>query len=130
MIAVANDRLFAKFAQAIGRAEWADDPRFRTSADRLAHKDFLVAEIRSTLRAETKEQWMEKLEASGIPCAPILTIPEVLAQPQTQALGIFQNMQEIGVDLLNLPFAFDGMRATLNKRAPSIGEHNEEIFKK
>src|SRR5215510_12906469 len=115
IIGVANDRLFAKFAQAIGRPEWASDPRFRTSADRLAHRDFLHGEICAALREKTKEQWMERLEAAGVPCAPILTIPEVLAQPQTEALGIFRQQPELEVALMQLPMSFDGVRAALTQ---------------
>lgn len=127
IIGVANDRLFAKFAQAIGRAEWASDPRFRTGADRLAHRDFLGGEIKERLLAKTKEEWMELLEAAGVPCAPILSIPEVLAQPQTQALGILREVPGLDPRLLALPFSLDGERAAFHNRAPTLGEHNEEV---
>jgi formyl-CoA transferase len=82
------------------------------------------------LREETKEQWMERLEAAGVPCAPILTIPEVLAQPQMEALGILRQVSGIDVPIMSLPFSFDGIRAALDARAPRLGEHNEEILKK
>ncbi len=127
IIGVANDRLFAKFAQAIGRPEWASDPRFRTSADRLAHRDYLGGEIHARLLEQTKEQWLDLFEEAGIPCAPILSIPEVLAQPQTQALEIFRALPGLDTPLVNLPFSLDGVRATFTKKAPTLGEHNEEI---
>ncbi|MBI3799055.1 MAG: CoA transferase [Deltaproteobacteria bacterium] len=128
IIAVANDRLFAKLARVLNRAEWADDPRFRTNADRLAHKDFLLGDIRSILSQATKEEWMERLEAAGVPCAPILTLPEVLAQPQTEALGIIHPVPETEGKMLSLPLSFDGARSTLLQRAPRLGEHNKEIL--
>lgn len=128
VLGVANDRLFAKLARVLNRPEWADDPRFRTSADRLAHRDLLVGEIRAILRQATKEEWMERLEAAGIPCAPILTLPEVLAQPQTQALGILQTPPGSEITLLGLPLSFDGVRPALRRRAPHLGEHTAEIF--
>ena len=128
IIAVANDRLFAKLARVLNRAEWADDPQFRTNADRLAHRDFLLGEIRAILRQETKEEWMERLEAAGVPCAPILTLPEVLAQPQTEALGIVHSVPETKGKMLSLPMSIDGKRSTLTRRAPRLGEHDEEIL--
>jgi crotonobetainyl-CoA:carnitine CoA-transferase CaiB-like acyl-CoA transferase len=128
IVAVANDRLFAKLARVLNRAEWADDPRFRTNADRLAHRDFLLGEIRAILRQETKEEWMERLEAAGVPCAPILTLPEVLAQPQTEALGIVHSVPETKGKMLSLPMSFDGKRSTLTRRAPRLGEHDKEIL--
>ena len=128
IIAVANDRLFAKLARVLNRAEWAEDPRFRTNADRLAHKDFLLGDIRAILRQATKEEWMERLEAAGVPCAPILTLPEVLAQPQTEALGIIHPVPEVEGKMLSLPMSFDGQRSTLMRRAPRLGEHDKEIL--
>ena len=128
MVAVANDRLFAKLAQVLNRAEWADDPRFRTSADRLTHKEFLIGEIRALLREDTKERWMNRLEEAGVPCAPILTIPEALAQPQTEALGMIHKVPEAEVELLGLPLSFNGVRPAFRRRAPKLGEHNGEIF--
>jgi crotonobetainyl-CoA:carnitine CoA-transferase CaiB-like acyl-CoA transferase len=127
IIGVANDRLFAKFAQAIGRAEWASDPRFRTSADRLAHRDFLGGEIKARLLEKTKEEWMELLEATGVPCAPILSIPEVLAQPQTHALDMLREVPGLDVKMLSLPFSLDGERVSFSKKAPMLGEHNETV---
>jgi crotonobetainyl-CoA:carnitine CoA-transferase CaiB-like acyl-CoA transferase len=128
VIAVANDRLFAKLARALNRPEWADDPRFRTSAGRLVHRERLGGDIRAILREETKEQWMERLETAGIPCAPILTIPEVLAQAQTHALGILQKLPGSDVEVLGLPLSFNGVRPALRKSAPQLGEHHEEVF--
>jgi crotonobetainyl-CoA:carnitine CoA-transferase CaiB-like acyl-CoA transferase len=127
IIGVANDRLFAKFAHAIGRAEWASDPRFRTSADRLAQRDFLGGEIKKRLLEKTKEEWMELLEAAGVPCAPILSIPEVLAQPQTHALDMLREVPGLDVKMLSLPFSLDGERVSFAKKAPALGEHNEAV---
>ncbi|MBI3246023.1 MAG: CoA transferase [Deltaproteobacteria bacterium] len=127
IVGVANDRLFTKFAQVIGHAEWASDPRYRTTADRMEHRDFLGSEIKATLLGKTKEEWMELLEAAGVPCAPILSIPEVLAQPQTEAMDIFRPVAGLDVRMLGLPFSFDGERVAFEKKAPTLGEHNQEI---
>ena len=84
------------------------DPRFRTNADRLAHREYLLKEIRAILYEKTKEYWMDTLEAAGVPCAPILTIPEVLAQPQTAAMEIFRQQPGIDIVLAHLPFSLMG----------------------
>ncbi len=128
VIGVANSRLFVKLAHAIGRPEWADDPRYQTNADRLRHRDYLTGEIRSIIRQETKEHWMELLGKAGVPSAPILTIPEVLAQPQTEAIDILRKTPENEVELFGLPLSLDGERPAFRKRAPQLGEHNQEVF--
>lgn len=130
IVGVANDRLFAKLTRVLNRPEWGDNPEFRTSAGRLAHKEYLLEEIRTIFRTASKEQWMERLEAAGIPCAPILTIPEVLAQPQTQALNIFREQPGLEVALMQLPMSFDGVRAAFTQHAPQVGEHTEEVLRK
>ncbi len=117
-----------KLAHAIGRPEWADDPRYQTNADRLRHRDYLTGEIRSIIRQETKEHWLELLGKAGVPSAPILTIPEVLAQPQTEAIDILRKTPENEVELFGLPLSLDGERPAFRKRAPQLGEHNQEVF--
>ncbi len=121
LICVGNDRLFVKFAQALGRAPWADDPRFRTNRDRLAHKATLLDEIRAVLREHPRAHWLERLEAAGVPCAPIHTLPEALAQPQVTALGIVQEVPGEDFRLTGLPLSFDGERPALRAGAPRLG---------
>jgi crotonobetainyl-CoA:carnitine CoA-transferase CaiB-like acyl-CoA transferase len=128
VIAPGNDRLFARFAAALGHPEWATDPRFRTTSDRGRHRDYLLREMQAVLRTGTVERWMDALEAAGVPCAPILTVPEVLEQPQTQALGMLQTIPESGVDVIGLPLRFDGVRPPVRRPAPRVGEHNREVL--
>ena len=130
VIGVANSRLFVKLAHALGRSEWADDPRYQTNADRLAHREYLTGEIRSIMRQHTKEHWMELFDKVGVPSAPILTIPEVLAQPQTEAIDMLRNTPENNIELFGLPLSLDGERPAFRKPAPKLGEHTNEVFGK
>ena len=128
VIGVANSRLFVKLARAIGRPEWTDDPRYQTNADRLAHRDYLVGEIRAIVRQHTKEHWMALFDKAGVPSAPILTIPEVLAQAQTEALDILRKTPINQVELFGLPVSLDAERPGFRKPAPKLGEHTDEVF--
>ncbi len=128
IVAAGNDRLFAKLARVIGHAEWTEDPRFQSVADRFAHRAEIVGEIQRVLGGATKEHWTEALEAAGVPCAPILTVPEVLAEAQTKATGMVQRVPDAEVDIVGVPFSFDGVRPPVVRRAPRLGEHNEEIL--
>src|SRR5437899_697582 len=82
IIAAGNDRLFAKLAGALGHPEWPGDPRFATNAARVASKPELVAQIQLILMTRSKGEWIDVLEAAGVPCAPINTLPEAIAEPQ------------------------------------------------
>src|SRR5439155_1176091 len=95
IIAAANDRLFAKLAVALGRPDWATDPRFTTNALRQEHKAALVPEIETIMLTRTKGEWVDLLEEAGVPCAPIHTFLEVLAHPQTAATGMIQKVPQL-----------------------------------
>src|SRR5712691_1626210 len=128
VVAPGNDRLFFRLGEALGHPEWAKDPRFATTADRLTHKDYLVGEIERAFRTDTKAHWTARLEALGVPCAPMLTIPEVLEDPQTQAMDMLAKLPGADAEVVRLPMSFDGQRPPLPGRAPRLGEHTKEIL--
>ena len=127
IVAAANDRLFAKLALALGRPEWAEDPRFTTNAARVANRAALIPEIEAIMKTRTKAEWLERLERAGVPCAPIQNLAEALAEPQTAATGMLQAVPDLGLELLGLPLSFDGERPPIRRRAPHLGEHDGEI---
>jgi crotonobetainyl-CoA:carnitine CoA-transferase CaiB-like acyl-CoA transferase len=127
IIAAANDRLFRKLAVALGRPEWAEDQRFTTNAQRLAHKDLLLPEIRAIIARQPSHHWVERLEAAGVPCAPVQDLKHAVEEPQAAALGMIAEVPDSGLSLIGLPLSFDGERPPMRRRAPELGEHNEEL---
>ena len=67
-VAVGNDAQFARFAQAIGCAEWAADARFTKNKDRVAHRELVDGLIAGVLKADATAVWIGKLKAAGVPC--------------------------------------------------------------
>lgn len=127
VVAAANDRLFAKLARELGHPEWASDARFASNALRVEHKADLLPEIARILKTGSMEHWVGRLEAIGVPCSPIHDFKQVLAQPQTQALGILQEIPDLDLRIVGLPVSFDGRRPPVRHRAPALGEHSAEI---
>lgn len=127
VIAAANDRLFAKLARELGHPEWAEDERFASNALRVANRDHIIPHIEAVIRTATMAQWIERLEAAGVPCAPIHDLRQVAAQPQTEALGIVQKIPGVDLRVVGLPISFDGTRPSIRHGAPELGEHNKEI---
>jgi crotonobetainyl-CoA:carnitine CoA-transferase CaiB-like acyl-CoA transferase len=127
IIAAGNDRLFARLAEALGHPEWNADPRYATNAGRYAHKAELLGEIQAALLTRTKGEWIDRLEAAGIPCAPIHGLPDILAQEQTVALGMIQPVPGDEISLVGLPLSFDGERPAIRRAPPGIGEHNADV---
>ena len=128
VVAAGNDRLFAKLADVLGHPEWAVDPRFSTNPERVKHREVLVPMIETIMLTRTKGECVDLLESVGVPCAPANTLHEVLADPQTEAIGMIQKSPEHGLELMSLPISFDGARPPLRRRAPTVGEHNAEIL--
>jgi crotonobetainyl-CoA:carnitine CoA-transferase CaiB-like acyl-CoA transferase len=129
VVAAGNDRLFAKLGEALGHPEWASNPRFATTPDRLEHREHLVGEMQRVFGSNTKQYWSERLEAAGVPCAPILEIPEVLEEAQTQAMAMLAKLPGVDAEVVRLPISFDGERPPLPGRAPRLGEHTSEILR-
>ena len=82
VIAAGNDALFARVAKVLGHEGWANDPRFATNPKRIEHLDALHAEMESALKTRAAKEWLKRLEAEGVPCAPINDIAAVMADPQ------------------------------------------------
>lgn len=130
VIAAANDRLFAKLAEALGHPEWAGDERFRSNALRVANKAALLADIEAIIAGGTRAEWLARLEAAGVPCAPIQDLQEVVAEPQTTAIGMIETVPGLDLGLVGFPLSFNGARPPQRRAAPKLGEHNDEIFKR
>ncbi|MCI0546732.1 MAG: CoA transferase [Candidatus Rokubacteria bacterium] len=129
IVAAGNDRLFAKLAEALGRPEWSRDSRFATNAARAEHKAELLPAIQEILLTRTKGEWIDLLEAAGVPCAPIHSLPEIAAHPQTRATGMIQLVPGIpDLELMGLPVSFDGEKPAFRRPPPRLGEHNDEVI--
>jgi formyl-CoA transferase len=127
LVCCGNDRLFAKLAQELQRPGWTQDPRFATNRARLAHKDELLAQLQPLLREHPRAAWLARFEAAGVPCAPVHTVPEALAHPQVQALGMLQPVPGEDFSLTALPLTIDGARPAHRGAAPRLGEHNPDF---
>ena len=127
LICCGNDRLFAKLAAVLDRPEWISDPRYATNRARLDHKQALLAMLCPLLLEQDRAAWITRFEALGIPCAPIHSVPEALAQPQVAALGLRQTVPGEDFSLTGLPLSFDGHRPELPGTAPRLGGSNAEF---
>ena len=127
MVAAGSDNLFRRLCGAIGRPGLAEEPRFRTNADRVGNRRELVPILSDIFRTAPITVWAERLDAAGIPNSPIQTLDQVVTDPQTAALGIIQQWAgSPALSLVGLPLSFDGARPAFAKTAPRLGEDNAE----
>jgi CoA:oxalate CoA-transferase len=124
-ITVASDRLFARFADTIGRPDWPRDSRFATDSERALHRDELRMEIEAELAGLTIEEALTRLREAGIPAGPILGVREALSQPQAFARGMVVE-EEDGFRTIGSALKL-GDPPRPSRPAPSLGEHQELI---
>jgi crotonobetainyl-CoA:carnitine CoA-transferase CaiB-like acyl-CoA transferase len=130
VVAAGSDGLFRSLAQAVGRPEWATDPKFVDNPNRVANQTALYGMLDEIFLKHGAAYWTEKLEAAGIPCSPVQDIGQMLAHPQTTALGLVQPVPDSGMRFVGLPLSFDGQRPTPRARPPKLGEHTDEFINK
>lgn len=121
VIAAGNDNLFARLSGVLGMADWPRDPRFSTNAERVKNRVLLNEAIEAITLTEDADHWVAALDAVGVPCAPVQGVSEVLAHPQTEAIGIMQRSPDERLNLVGLPLRFNGERPAIRSRAPSLG---------
>ena len=127
IVAAGNDRLFRRLSDALGHPEWPDDPRFADNPARTANRPALNAALEEILASRPRAHWRTVLDAAGVPNAPIQSIDEVTADPQTEALGLVQETPGGERRLLGLPLSFDGRRPGFRAAAPPLGRDNDEL---
>jgi len=126
-LAPGNDRLWARCAVVLGRPEWATDPKFAKSAQRVAHKVELLPMIADALKLKPRAHWLDAMEAAGVPCAAVNDIGELAETEQMAASKLVQQLPG-GPKVVGLPIAFDHVRPHSPRSAPKLGEHTDEVL--
>jgi crotonobetainyl-CoA:carnitine CoA-transferase CaiB-like acyl-CoA transferase len=130
LIAAGNDRLFERLCAALGKPAWITDKRFSGNRARIDHRAELIALIAREIATRPRQAWLQQLMSAGVPCAPVNTIPEVLRDPQVEALEILQEVPDTGVVLTGIPLSFDGVRPKIRSLGPRLGQHSDRGFDK
>jgi formyl-CoA transferase len=126
IIAIGNDRQFARLAELCGHREWATDERFATNATRVANRAEMVALVGAAIRTRPAAEWFERLEQAGIPAGPINTVSQALADVQAQHRQMVRTIA--GAPLVGSPVRIDGEPANSDLPPPALGEHGDEIL--
>jgi crotonobetainyl-CoA:carnitine CoA-transferase CaiB-like acyl-CoA transferase len=124
VVAAGNDALFRALAGVLERPEWLEDSRFRTNPDRVAHQDALYPMIEAEMARRPTAEWIARMDAAGIPCAPVQDVGAMLDHPQTQALSLLQALPGTGVRAIGLPVSFDDHRPAPRGPVPARGADN------
>jgi crotonobetainyl-CoA:carnitine CoA-transferase CaiB-like acyl-CoA transferase len=130
-IAVGNDAIWVRFCNALGLEQERDDPRFRTNADRAAHRAELYEILNAALGALPTTEIVDRLDAAAVPCGPIHDVEEVFADPQIadQELVMHAPHKTLGeVAVTGFPYHFHGTPLQLRHGPPVLGEHTRDLL--
>ena len=131
MIGAASDALYRKLVAALGVPELASDPRFVDNPSRVRHRAALVEAVAERTRPHKTADLVATLREAGVPSAPILTLDQVLQEPQTQASGILVGATHPRLPdyrSIGLPIQWDGRRPEVRRVPPTLGEHSADVL--
>ena len=131
-IAAHSSQMFEKFCTVAEATRLLRDERFSTSRARYENRPALNAEIQSILKQHTTSEWIERLNAAGVPAGPVYSIDKVFEDPQVIHLDIVRavNHPTLGkLDLVGQPVRFSDCDAGPRTAAPELGEHTDSILR-
>jgi crotonobetainyl-CoA:carnitine CoA-transferase CaiB-like acyl-CoA transferase len=132
ILACGNDNLYRKFCEAAGCAELARDARFVTNGKRVENRAELTRLLGEVFKKRSKRDWLELLEAAGVPNGPINDVAQVFEEPQVKARGVCIELEHSAAGQLPLvasPMRFSETPIEYRLAPPLVGEHTDEVLR-
>jgi crotonobetainyl-CoA:carnitine CoA-transferase CaiB-like acyl-CoA transferase len=126
-----SDSEWEGLCRALERPEWLQDDRFKTPAGRVRHADARLELTAEVLKQRSSADWLARLDAEQVPCAPILTRDELLTDPQVAANHMIISATHPIAGPMRQPrpaARFGGTPAELRSFAPDLGQHTDEVL--
>ncbi len=130
-LAVGNDGQFGKLARTLGHPEWIDDERFATNPARVRNHSLLDPLLRAEFQARKRHAVIAALDAAGVPCAPINTVPEVFVEGQIEHRQMLRKLPHPAGEVPQVvsPLKFAHAPLAFERAPPLLGEHTNEILR-
>jgi crotonobetainyl-CoA:carnitine CoA-transferase CaiB-like acyl-CoA transferase len=132
ILACGNDNLFRKFCEVADCRHLAADPRFATNDKRVVHRAELDAILGEIFAKRTTRDWVDALEAAGVPNGPINTLEQVFAEPQAIARALRLELAHPvagQVSLVRSPMRFSATPVEHERPPPMLGQHTDEVLR-
>ena len=131
MVGAGSDALFTRLVAALGCPELAADERFKDNPSRVSNRAPLVEALSKRTRERKASELVETLRASGVPAAPILSVDQMLEEPQTRESGVLVGASHPRLPdyrSIALPLTWDGIRPAVRRVPPLLGEHSGDVL--
>jgi len=126
ILATGNDAQYQRLCAILGLDDMARAPEFLTNADRIANRAEMTARITAATKQWAKADLLQACEDQGVPAGPINNLAEVFDDPQVQARGM--KIAPGGLPGVRSPMTFSGASLSLDRPAPKLGEHQDDIL--
>jgi crotonobetainyl-CoA:carnitine CoA-transferase CaiB-like acyl-CoA transferase len=126
-VAVGNDAQFGRLCEALGREDLAADERFATNPGRVANREVLVEILQEEFSKRPAEEWVAGIRGAGVPCGPVNTLAEALADEHLASTDMLQEIEHPlagALRMLASPVLVDGERPPVRLPPPTLGQHN------
>jgi crotonobetainyl-CoA:carnitine CoA-transferase CaiB-like acyl-CoA transferase len=133
MISAPGEALWRRLLETIGREDLKDDPRFKDDTTRGQNRDIIEPIVSEWTKERTTKEILEKLMQARVPCDQINNVAQMFDHPQVKARETLVNVEypEIGkVPLTGITIKMSETPGTIERRAPKVGEHNQEVYLK
>ena len=130
-IAASGGRLWEAFCRELGVVQWLEDPRFVSSSARRDNKKELNRLIEEELCKDTAHNWVDRLNAVGVPCGPVNTVAETFSDPQVQHLGMAAPVTHVTageIDVIRNATNIEGASSEIRMPSPVKGQHSKEVL--
>lgn len=130
-VGAVSDAEWTGLTRAVAHPEWLDDPRFKTPAGRVKYADARLELTAAALQTRTAAEWLTRLDAEQVPCAPILNREEVITNPQVAANQLIVESEHPHAGRMRQPrpaARFERTPAALRTPAPLLGEHTDAVL--
>ncbi|MBS0419763.1 MAG: CoA transferase [Proteobacteria bacterium] len=132
IVAVGNDRQFRDLCTVVALPSLATDARFSTNADRVQHRDILIALLSDAIRKMTRQNLLNELEKRAVPCGPINSVADIFKDPQIVARELQVSLPAPDlpageIPTVRTPILFSDAELALGRPSPRLGEHTEEV---
>jgi CoA:oxalate CoA-transferase len=132
VVAAFRDDEWQKLCSAIGRAELAEDDRFKTLVERTRNHPILEGILSAVFRTRPRDEWLSILQDAGLVCGPVNNIEQVISDPHVQAREMVLEVEHSRLGKLKVvgtPMKFSRSSCRIEKASPDLGEHTTEILK-
>ena len=125
VLAVASEKLWRAFCQAMECEDWLADPRCARNAERVRHREWLCEALSQRFATQPVAHWLALLLAAGVPAAPVNSVSAALRHPVATERGLRIEIE--GVPMLGSPIRLSASAPRHERAPPALGQHSTEI---